>query len=241
MARDFLKDYIQVTVGTTELKANRHVTQEFLFVSPPEKSTALMRVLSTIKPGDRTIIFCKTKANCDNITRMIRMDGLPALAIHGNKEQRERDWTLREFKEGRSFVLVATDVASRGLDVKDVRLVVNYDMPDGCEDFIHRIGRTGRKTNEGYNEGRAVSLFTMEDGRLARELVGILTEAKQEVPPQMHEMARMGGGGGGRSRYRRGGGGGGGGGRRGGRMGGGMGGGRGGGFSGTNAIPLGRH
>ncbi|CAE7840851.1 DBP2, partial [Symbiodinium sp. KB8] len=185
LARDFLKDYIQVTVGNLELKANPHVEQEFLFISQHEKASAIKRILSTIKPGDRTIIFCKTKVSCDNLTRMIRMDGIPAVAIHGNKEQRERDNTLREFKAGHNYVLVATDVASRGLDVKDVRLVINHDMPDGCEDFIHRIGRTGRKTNEGYNEGKAVSLFTSEDSRLARELVPILEEAKQVVPPQL--------------------------------------------------------
>lgn len=238
LARDFLKDYIQVTVGNLELKANPHVEQEFLFISQHEKASAIKRILSTIRPGDRTIIFCKTKVSCDNLTRMIRMDGIPAVAIHGNKEQRERDNTLREFKAGHNYVLVATDVASRGLDVKDVRLVINHDMPDGCEDFIHRIGRTGRKTNEGYNEGKAVSLFTSEDSRLARELVPILEEAKQTVPPQLVEMARYGGGGGGRSRYRRGGGGGGGG--RGGR-GGGFGGrsGGGGGYTGSNSIPLG--
>lgn len=227
LAEEFLKEYIKVVIGTDELKANPNVKQEFLFVSPMEKRAAVQRVLEGIKPGDRTIIFCKTKNNCDELTRMLRMAGLPALAIHGNKEQRERDWTLREFKEGRSYLMCATDVASRGLDVKDVRLVINYDLPDATEDYIHRVGRTGRKTNEGYNKGRAVSLFTSEDAKLARELVRILADAKQEVPPQMHEMARMGGGGG-RSRYRRGG------------FSGGRGRGRGGGgYSGSNSIPLG--
>mmetsp|Transcript_43579 Transcript_43579/g.113498 ORF Transcript_43579/g.113498 Transcript_43579/m.113498 type:complete len:83 (+) Transcript_43579:2-250(+) len=73
-----------------------------------------------------------------------RADGWPTLAIHGEKSQRERDWVLREFKDGRTPVMIATDVAARGLDVKEVRAVINYDFPSCIENYIHRIGRTGR-------------------------------------------------------------------------------------------------
>ena len=77
------------------------------------------------------------------------MDGFAALCIHGDKKQEERDWVLAEFKAGKSPIMVATDVASRGLDVKDIRYVINYDMPNQIEDYIHRIGRTGRAGTHG--------------------------------------------------------------------------------------------
>jgi ATP-dependent RNA helicase DDX5/DBP2 len=123
-------------------------------------------------------------------------------------------------------------VASRGLDVKDIKVVINYDFPKEIEDYVHRIGRTGRKTLEGYNEGTAISFFTSANARVARQLVDVLAEAKQVVPPELERMAPMGGGGG-RARYGGFGGGGGRGGGFGGRGGGG------GGFSGSNTMPLG--
>eukprot|EP01029_Cantina_marsupialis_P010321 TRINITY_DN2346_c0_g7_i2.p1 TRINITY_DN2346_c0_g7~~TRINITY_DN2346_c0_g7_i2.p1 ORF type:complete len:132 (+),score=55.12 TRINITY_DN2346_c0_g7_i2:880-1275(+) len=110
--------------------------------------------------------------------------------------------------------MVATDVAARGLDVKDVRFVINFDFPqNGIEDYIHRIGRTGRKTNEGYAHGTAISFFSSKNAGKARELVKVLEDAKQEVPPQLRTMAATAmssrrGGGGRRGGYRRGGGGG---------------------------------
>ena len=83
------------------------------------------------------------------LTRELRLDGWPALSIHGDKKQEERTWVLSEFKNGRNPIMVATDVASRGLDVKDIRHVVNYDMPGQIEDYVHRIGRTGRAGSKG--------------------------------------------------------------------------------------------
>ena len=125
--------------------------------------------------GARVIIFTETKKSADNITRMLRQDGWPALAIHGDKTQQERDGVLQEFKAGKTPIMIATDVASRGLDVKEIKFVcrkivqcmnirsmilcdtvvslslqvINFDMPKEIEDYVHRIGRTGRKTNEG--------------------------------------------------------------------------------------------
>lgn len=77
------------------------------------------------------------------------MDGWPALSIHGDKKQDERTWVLNEFKSGKHPIMIATDVASRGLDVKDVRFVINYDFPNQIEDYVHRIGRTGRAGTKG--------------------------------------------------------------------------------------------
>jgi ATP-dependent RNA helicase DDX5/DBP2 len=182
-----------------------------------KKREALFRHLRNIAPGTRVLIFSETKRGCEDLVRLLRQDGFPALAIHGDKEQRERDMALAEFKNGKSPILAATDVASRGLDVKEVKFVINFDFPKEIEDYVHRIGRTGRKTNEGYNEGTAISFFTPSNSRLAGRLITVMTEAQQAVPPELQDLARGGGGGGGyggKPRYGGGGGRGGGGGGR---------------------------
>jgi len=210
LASDFLKDYIQVNIGSMELTANTNITQVVEVCSDFDKRTKLLKHLDQISNENaKVLIFVSTKRTADDITKYLRQDGWPALAIHGDKEQRERDWVLSEFKNGRSPILIATDVASRGLDVKDVGYVINYDFPNNCEDYVHRIGRTGRAGRK----GTAFTYFTTENAKAASELVAILQDGKQVIPPQLEEMARFGGGGGGNRRF----GGGGGGGRGGGR------------------------
>jgi len=173
--------------------------------------------------NNKILIFTGTKRVADDITRFLRQDGWPALSIHGDKQQNERDWVLNEFKTGKSPIMVATDVASRGIDVRDITHVFNYDYPNNSEDYVHRIGRTGRAGKTGI----AITLFTADNAKQARDLVQVLTESKQQIDPRLAEMARYGGGGGGGRSW---------GGGRGGR-----GGGRGGGgFTASNAAPLGR-
>lgn len=92
-----------------------------------------MRVLRGIPDGTRTLIFAETKRNCDDLVSMMRREGYAALAIHGDKSQQERDWVLAEFKSGKSHIMVATDVASRGLDVPQIKYVINYDFPKEIE------------------------------------------------------------------------------------------------------------
>ncbi|CAA7268160.1 unnamed protein product [Cyclocybe aegerita] len=197
LANDFLKDMIQVNIGSMELTANHNIQQIVEVCSDFEKRNKLIKHLDQISAENaKVLIFVATKRVADDITRYLREDGWPALAIHGDKEQRERDWVLGEFKAGRSPILIATDVASRGLDVKDVGYVINYDFPNNCEDYIHRIGRTGRAGMKGIS----YTYFTTDNAKSARELIGILREAKAVVPPQLEEMASFGGGGG-RSRY----------------------------------------
>ena len=131
------------------------------------------------------------------LTRSLRMDSFQARAMHGDKSQEERDWALKEFKSRQSTLLIATDVAARGLDVSDIRMVVNFDMPNDMESYIHRIGRTGRAGKK----GTAVSFFVAEkNARLAKSLLEILNRTNQEVPPELHGMASFSGGGKGRGR-----------------------------------------
>ncbi|KAI0313180.1 DEAD-domain-containing protein [Amylostereum chailletii] len=221
LANDFLKDMIQCNIGSMELTANHNIKQIVEVCSDFEKRNKLIKHLDQISQENaKVLIFVGTKRVADDITKYLRQDGWPALAIHGDKEQRERDWVLGEFKAGRSPILIATDVASRGLDVKDVGYVINYDFPNNCEDYIHRIGRTGRAGMK----GTSFTYFTTDNAKSARDLLAILREAKADVPPQLEEMS-MYSGGGGRGRYGGGGRGRGGGGGGGGRWSGGGGGG----------------
>jgi ATP-dependent RNA helicase DDX5/DBP2 len=189
--------------------------------------------------GARTLIFSETKRGVDQLVHALRREGFPALGIHGDKTQQERDFVLAEFKSGKAPLMVATDVAARGLDVKEIKYVINYDFPKEIEDYVHRIGRTGRKTLEGYNEGTSISFFASQNNRLARALLDVLTGAEQPIPERLQQMAGPSGGGGGSQRYGYGGG-------RGGRGGrGGFGRGGGGGYgggrfaSGSNSVPIG--
>ena len=121
-----------------------------------------------------------------HLTQTLRENGVPALGIHGDKKQEEREWVLGEFKAGKPHhFLVATGVAARGLDVKDVAAVVNFDFPAAIEDYIHRIGRTGRAGHT----GKAVSYFAPHNYRLVAELVKVLDEAEQAIDPKLWALA----------------------------------------------------
>ncbi|CAN8096843.1 unnamed protein product [Discula destructiva] len=226
LAKDFLQDFIQVNIGSLELSANHRITQIVEVCNESEKRDKMIRHMEKVMEDkeNKILIFTGTKRVADEITRFLRQDGWPALSIHGDKQQNERDWVLDQFKTGKSPIMVATDVASRGIDVRNITHVLNYDYPNNSEDYIHRIGRTGRAGQT----GTAITFFTTDNSKQARELVNVLQEAKQQIDPRLAEMARYGGGGGG-GRF-------GGGGYRG------RGGGRGGGGGyrgGANALPMG--
>ncbi|XP_041812265.1 probable ATP-dependent RNA helicase DDX17 [Chelmon rostratus] len=203
LAEDFLKDYVQINVGALELSANHNILQIVDVCMESEKDHKLIQLMEEImaEKENKTIIFVETKKRCDDLTRRMRRDGWPAMCIHGDKSQPERDWVLSEFRSGKAPILIATDVASRGLDVEDVKFVINYDYPNSSEDYIHRIGRTARSTNK----GTAYTFFTPGNLRQARELIRVLEEARQAINPkllQLVDTGRGGGGGGGRPRFR---------------------------------------
>merc|ERR1712166_1560180 len=118
-----------------------HTIRQYVeVVREEDKRSRLKRLLDKVMDGSRILIFADTKRGGDQLTREMRTDGWPALCMHGDKKQEEREWVLKEFKEGKSPILVATDIAARGLDVKDIK----YVIPGGIEDYVHRVGRTGR-------------------------------------------------------------------------------------------------
>merc|ERR1711862_651642 len=132
---------VHINVGSLDLRTAHTIRQYVEVVSPADKKHRLRRLLEKVMDGSKILIFAQTKREGDDLTREMRTDGFPALCIHGDKKQEEREGGLKEFKEGKSPILVATDVASRGLDVKDIKYVINYDFPNKIEDYIHRVGR----------------------------------------------------------------------------------------------------
>ncbi|CAN1853224.1 DEAD-box ATP-dependent RNA helicase 46 [Linum perenne] len=190
IAADLLVNPVQVNIGSVdELVANKSITQYIEVLAPMEKHRRLEQILRSQEPGSKVIIFCSTKKMCDQLARnLTRQFG--AAAIHGDKSQSERDYVLNQFRSGRAPLLVATDVAARGLDVKDIRVVINYDFPTGVEDYVHRIGRTGRAGATGI----AYTFFGEQDAKHAADLIKVLEGASQRVPPEIRDMALRGGG-----------------------------------------------
>ncbi|OMO67488.1 hypothetical protein COLO4_30131 [Corchorus olitorius] len=166
IAGDLLVNPVQVNIGSVdELAANKAITQ---VVQQMEKERRLEQILQAQERGSKVIIFCSTKRLCDQLARSLGRN-FGAVAFHGDKSQNERDWVLSQFRTGKSPILVATDVAARGLDIKDIRVVINFDFPTGIEDYVHRIGRTGRAG------------------------ATVLERANQHVPPEVRKIASRGG------------------------------------------------
>ncbi|XP_076381260.1 putative ATP-dependent RNA helicase DDX17 isoform X1 [Megalopta genalis] len=196
LAEDFLKDYAQINVGSLQLAANHNILQIIDVCQDYEKENKLSTLLKEImaESENKTIVFIETKRRVDEITRKMKRDGWPAVCIHGDKTQQERDWVLQDFRSGKAPILVATDVAARGLDVEDVKFVINFDYPSCSEDYVHRIGRTGRrqKTGTAYtfftpnNSNKANDLIQAEEidgdrGVAATERIAVTPEAEVEV------------------------------------------------------------
>lgn len=187
-----------------ELSANHNIRQYVDVCAEHEKGTKLKDLLSHIydqsgMPG-KIIIFVATKKKVDELARFINAFGVGVGSIHGDKSQMDRDNVLNDFRSGRANILVATDVAARGLDVDGIKYVINFDFPQSSEDYIHRIGRTGRK----HSTGTSYAFFTRKNAKCARALIEILREANQNINPELVHIARDSGGGGGRNRGNRG-------------------------------------
>ncbi|XP_019425567.1 PREDICTED: DEAD-box ATP-dependent RNA helicase 40-like isoform X2 [Lupinus angustifolius] len=188
IANDLLVSPVQINIGSVnELAANKSITQYVEVVSQMEKQRRLEEILSQQEQGSKIIIFCSTKRLCDQLARGIGRS-FGAAAIHGDKSQGERDYVLNQFRSGKSPILVATDVAARGLDIKDIRVVINYDFPTGVEDYVHRIGRTGRAGATGV----AYTFFSEQDWKHAGDLIKVLEGANQPVLPQLRDIALRG-------------------------------------------------
>ena len=138
-------------------------------VDGPRKRDLLIDILAK-RHTEQVLVFGKTKHGCNRLAEQLEQAGLTAVAIHGNKSQAARQRALNEFKSGKARVLVATDVAARGLDIPNLPLVINHDLPMVAEDYVHRIGRTGRNGAT----GEALSLVSPDEGGLLRQIQRML-------------------------------------------------------------------
>jgi ATP-dependent RNA helicase DeaD len=159
-------DYKSVKVGKQLITPK--VKQRLLFVRSEDKIKALEKLLKEHE-GVSTIVFVKTKRDAADIERELQRRGIDAKALHGDLTQRQREQVMRAFRDGRVKVLVATDVAARGLDIKGVGLVINYELPENPESYVHRIGRTGRAGQE----GTAISLVAEPEKRRLYRIKGL--------------------------------------------------------------------
>merc|ERR1712195_6232 len=180
IAASFLTTPIRCTIGGTNLAASHNVTQKVEVIKDWEKEKRLQELLSIVHKSrkNRVLIFGLYKKEAARLESSLQRKGFVVNSIHGDKTQYDRTAALGGFKDGTCPLLVATDVAARGLDIPNVEFVINYTFPLTVEDYVHRIGRTGR----GGNKGTAYTFFTENEKQLAGGLVNILKDAKQEVP-----------------------------------------------------------
>ena len=181
-AESALVNPIVVNVGRAGA-ANLDVIQEVEYVKQEAKIVYLLECLQKTPPP--VLIFCENKADVDDIHEYLLLKGVEAVAIHGGKAQEERDFGITEFKAERKDVLVATDVAGKGLDFPNIQHVINYDMPEEIENYVHRIGRTGR----GGKTGIATTFINKDQSEsILLDLKHLLKEAKQRIPPVLAMM-----------------------------------------------------
>uniref|UniRef100_A0A8C0J557 RNA helicase n=1 Tax=Chelonoidis abingdonii TaxID=106734 RepID=A0A8C0J557_CHEAB len=185
LAKSYLKDPMIVYVGTLDLAAVNTVEQKVIIIPEEEKRAFTRYFIDTLKPKDKVIIFVGKKLTADDLSSDFSLQGIPVQSLHGNREQCDREQALDDFKKGRVRILIATDLASRGLDVQDITHVFNFDFPRNIEEYVHRVGRTGRAGRT----GEAVTLVTRNDWRIASELISILERANQAVPEELISMA----------------------------------------------------
>ncbi|KAG6744896.1 hypothetical protein NC652_036353 [Populus alba x Populus x berolinensis] len=190
LASDFLSNYIFLAVGRVGSSTDL-IVQRVEYVQEIDKRSHLMDLLHAQRETEvnskhsLTLVFVETKKGADSLEHLLHVNGFPATSIHGDRTQQEREMALRSFKSGKTPILVATDVAARGLDIPHVAHVVNFDLPNDIDDYVHRIGRTGRAGNTGL----ATAFFNENNMSLARPLADLMQEANQVVPAWLTRYA----------------------------------------------------
>ncbi|PKI59582.1 hypothetical protein CRG98_019991 [Punica granatum] len=171
---------VKVVVGSEDLAANHDVMQIVEVLDDRARDDRLVALLQKYhsSQSNRVLVFVLYKMEASRVEKMLQGRGWKVVSIHGDKAQHDRTKALALFKKGSCPLMIATDVAARGLDIPDVEVVINYSFPLTTEDYVHRIGRTGRAGKKGV----AHTFFTKENKGLAGELVNVLKEAGQIVP-----------------------------------------------------------
>ncbi|KAL7018138.1 hypothetical protein ACKWTF_010652 [Chironomus riparius] len=186
LASSYMKNPYQVVIGSLDLAATHTVSQRIEIIDEDDKYERIVRFAQQeLGKNDKAIIFCGKKDRADSLSCDFVLKGIQCQSIHGNREQSDREQALEDIKSGEVNILIATDVASRGIDIEDISYVVNYDFPRNIEEYVHRVGRTGRAGKTGIS----LSLLTRSDWGVAKDLINILKEANQEVPEELLKMA----------------------------------------------------
>jgi len=193
LAADYLRSPVHIQIGSHDNAANKDIQQHAIIVrNIMEKQDKVREILRNMSnPEDRVLIFVNTKRMCEQLGYELRRERIYCATIHGDREQRERDQALQAFKSGRSPVLAATDVAARGLDIKGVKMVINFDAATNAEDHVHRIGRTGRAGQP----GTAITFLDHSEAKQAWEVMRSMEKVGQQITPELRELAARGGGG----------------------------------------------
>ncbi len=164
LSRSYLTDPRRVEVSPPGKPVNK-IAQSVRFISKPEKPAHLREILSE-DPDALSLVFARTKHGAERLKKGLEADGYKAASVHGNKSQGQRDQAIKAFREGKAKVLVATDVAARGIDIPGVAYVINYDIPNVAEAYVHRIGRTARAGRD----GTAISFCSPDERRHLRDI-----------------------------------------------------------------------
>jgi ATP-dependent RNA helicase DDX52/ROK1 len=178
LATACMEDPVKITIGHVQA-ANKNIEQTLVFVGSEDGKIPMLRAMARegrLKPP--TIVFVDSKERAVELMNELLFDGLMVDAIHGDRSKYERDRTVQAFREGKIWILIATDVLGRGIDFSEVEQVVNFDVPKTAATYIHRIGRTGRAGRRGH----AVTLFTEDDVQVMRPVVNVMRESQVSVP-----------------------------------------------------------
>lgn len=185
LVRQIMDHPVEIVIGGRSVASNK-VRQSVKVLPEHEKFNALLRILGENYYKGQILIFTDRQEAVDRLFADLQRAGYFTLTLHGGMDQRDRDSTILDFRNKTRTILIATSVASRGLDVKDLNLVINYTVPNHYEDYVHRVGRTGRAGNVGY----AVTFITPDEQKFAPDLLKGLRLAKQKnIPSKLIEMA----------------------------------------------------
>lgn len=184
LAREFLHNHSFLQIGRVG-STTANIKQDVQWVEDRQKLDKLFEILEQ-REDRHILIFVERKSDADQLERCLSRAGQGVMAIHGDRGQRDREQALGAFKSGMRRILVATDVASRGLDIPDVGVVIQYDLPSNIDDYVHRIGRTGRAGKE----GTAISFFNEKNRNIVDALIPLLKETNQVIIPQVQLLAK---------------------------------------------------
>ncbi|ETO20067.1 DEAD (Asp-Glu-Ala-Asp) box polypeptide 46 [Reticulomyxa filosa] len=188
MAKQILTDPIQIIVGNVSTVCEDVVQCVQVMDNEDQKFEALLRLLSQWYGKGNILIFMDKREAVDLLYKKLQDNGYFSLVLHGGVDQTDRDFTILEFKNKRRSILISTSIAARGLDVKDLKVVINYTAPHHYEDYVHRVGRTGRAGTRGV----AYTLLTRDEGRFAADIVKAMTKSNQthNIPEELRQMVR---------------------------------------------------